>query len=504
MITVLSKGRRRGLATAVAATATAALMALPAGAAARGDTTGSAGLGDSFFAKSGNGGYDVSHYDVRLRYGPEKNVFQAGTRTTVSAQVTQPAGLDRFHLDYRGPHITDLRVIDGATLVEIPSDFSRDGQELIITTEELLGASDEFSVQVSYRGKPTEITDPDGSTEGWVRTDDGAFVVGEPRGTPAWMPANDHPTDKATFEISVRVPNGYKAVSNGVLDSVAESGPPARRTFKWVEDEPMATYLATATVGRFHVTQDPAPPYFEYYAVDKTLGDGGAVDRTADTIELFDDIVAPYPYSAIGGIVDSGGAGYALETQTRPIYPGPPSSGLVAHEMAHQWFGDHTTPEDWSDIWLNEGFATWMEWYWDEAEGGPTTAERLNDLCQLSGGSSSMNPPPASVPGPEEMFDNGVYQRGAGTLQSLRELIGDPDFFDVLAEWTGHDADDPVTTEDLIALVKAETGVPDTTIDEHFEDWAFDEGKPEGCSAIKSSSPSLPSALGVPDLSARR
>jgi aminopeptidase N len=495
MSTRNGRGRVSGLATAAAVIAAGLTAASPA--AAGGDTTGSAGVGDSFFPRSGNGGYDVEHYEVRLRYEPDANRFTRGTRTTVEAVVTQPAGLTEFHLDYRGPQITSL-LVNGA-----PADFSRDGQELIVDNPGLLGNGEEFSVEVAYRGRPPEITDPDGSSEGWVRTRDGAFVVGEPRGTPTWMPANDHPTDKASFEIRVRVPKGHRAVSNGLLDGIAESGPPPRRTFRWSEDDPMATYLATATVGRFRV-EEVNGPRFEYYAVDKGLEVDGALDRTADTVDVIEGVAGPYPYGEIGGIVDRDGPGYALETQTRPIYPGTPSSTLVAHEMAHQWFGNNTSLEDWSQIWLNEGFATWAEWHWREEEGVQTVADRLEFVCSRTAGSAVWDPPPGSVPGPAVMFDGGVYTRGGAALQALRELIGDTDFFAVLEAWGQHDPNDPVTTDDLIALVKSESAVDDATIDAHFLDWVYDEGKPQGCQSAKSRSRPLGTALGVPDLSLRR
>ncbi len=454
-------------------------LALPAQAQSFGDTEGAGGVGDSFFPKSGNGGYDVNFYDVRLRYNPQNNTFQKGTRTSVTAEVTQPSGfLSSFHLDYRGPRITKLEVNDA------PAEFERKGQELIIEPDDLLGLGEEFVVDVSYRGEPPEVTDPDGSTEGWIRTNDGASVVGEPRGTPAWMPANDHPTDKADFEISVRVPRGYKAVSNGILESVTRSESPARSTFHWSSEEEMATYLATATVGRFRTESEEGPP-FEYYAVDKKASGEGDLDRTADTVDVLDDILAPYPYSAIGGIIDRGGLGYALELQTRPIYPGAPGAGLVAHEMAHQWFGNSTSPADWSEIWLNEGFATWANWWWTESEGGDTVAERLIETCSNPASSGVWNPPPGSVPNPAVMFNSGVYTRGAAALQSLRELIGDTDFFAILLEWSGHDPNSAVTTADFISLVKAETTISDAAIDAHFEDWVFDEGKPEGCAGLK-------------------
>jgi len=473
-------GAIRALAVAFAAT-----LALPATAQAGVDTTGSRGLGDSFLPKAGNGGYDVSHYDVRLRYEPKDNRFTEGTRAIITADVTQPDGLDRFDLDYRGPRITALEVADEGT--PVASSFDRDGQELIVSTEDVIATGNEMTVTVRYRGRPHATTDPDGSHDGWIRTDDGAAVVGEPQGTPTWMPANDHPTDKATFEISVRVPKGHKAVSNGVLNSIGGSSGPGgeTRTYRWAEDDPMATYLATATVGRFDVTQEdpPGAPSSSYIAVDKSLGFDGAIDQTADVLDYFDDWIGPYPFDQIGGIVDDAPqVGFALETQTRPFYPTPPSESLIAHENAHQWFGDQISLADWSQIWLNEGFATWAQWFWAEGQGGLTVSARVDDLCETPPGNGGFwNPPPAAVPGPEQLFDDTIYVRGGMALQRLRELMGDTDFFALMQAWTAQDPEGAYDTAGFITMAKAHTAIADGQVDALFDDWVFESGKPDDC-----------------------
>src|SRR5215203_5903225 len=226
----------RSLLAAAAATAAALALAAPAGAA----TFGSPGLADPFFPLAGNGGYDVGHYRLTLDYNRAGNRLEGSA--VISAAATQT--LDRFDLDLRGFSISRLEVNDR------PASFTRDGQELQITSRGRLMAGSAFTVRVDYAGTPSVVADPDGSIEGWVPTDDGAIVVNEPQGSPAWFPVNDNPRDKATYDFAITVPAGITALANGVLaqPAVPRGG---RTTWRWHETDPMAPYLATATNGRF-------------------------------------------------------------------------------------------------------------------------------------------------------------------------------------------------------------------------------------------------------------
>ena len=236
---MLGRLRLLGAAIAMGATALALGVGLAAGAAF---TAGSPGLGDPLFPLAGNGGYDVSNYSLTLDYAQPTN--QLTGVAVITARATQ--NLSQFDLDLRGFTITQL-LVNGAA-----ASFSRDGQELVITPGAGLVQGKTFTVRVGYSGTPAVVTDPDDSIEGWVPTDDGAFVVNEPQGSPGWYPVNDNPRDKATFDFKVTVPAGLTAMANGVLVSQTTGG--GKTTWTWRESAPMAPYLATVTNGRFDLT----------------------------------------------------------------------------------------------------------------------------------------------------------------------------------------------------------------------------------------------------------
>jgi aminopeptidase N len=444
-----------------------ATLAVPSQAvAADGFVAGSPGLGDPYFPLAGNGGYEVSNYNLRLSYDPQTR--QLTGSATVTATAT--ANLSRFDLDLRGFTVSRVAV-DGRAAA-----FGRDGQELVVTPRTGLRAGQSFAVAVDYAGVPDVITDPDGSIEGWVPTDDGAFVVGEPQGSPGWYPVNDNPRDKATFDFAVTVPDGLTVMANGVLASQTSSG--GRTTFVWREHLPMAPYLATATLGRFDVTQyrlNTGLPV--YLAVDPTLSSANVLDKLPAIVYFYTSIYGPYPFDAVGAVVDDAKqVGYSLETQTKPVFDRVPDEATLAHELSHMWFGDSVTLTQWPDIWLHEGFASWSEWIWSEYVGRKSAHKIFETLYNTPAQDTDFwTPPPANPGSPEFLFDGTIYDRGGMTLQALREKVGDPTFFRVMRGWAAQNRYGNATTARFVALAERESG---TNLAHFFDVWLYQPAKP--------------------------
>ncbi|MFJ6251502.1 MULTISPECIES: M1 family metallopeptidase [unclassified Streptomyces] len=429
---------------------------------------GSAGLRDPYFPKLGNGGYDVRHYALSLAYDPATGRLD-GT-AEITARATQD--LSAFNLDLSGLTVGSARV-DGA-----PAAHNRAGNELTLRPREEIPKGAEFRATVAYAGVPEPITDADGSEEGWLRDEDGGVVaVGEPAGSTTWFPGNHHPSDKAAYDVSLTVPAGTDAFSNGVRTE-RRTEADGRVTTVWHTPEPMASYLATVMIGRYETgTATALGTVPVLTAAEPEVAAESAALRAevpgilARQVRRF----GPYPFSAAGAVVtEDGTLGYALETQTRPVFPASSfDRTTLVHELAHQWFGNSVSPATWRDLWLNEGFATYAEWlYAEEHEGVPARTAFERAFAQKANWAF----PPAVPPGAANLFDPPVYQRGAMVLHKLRETVGDGAFASILRGWPEKHRHANASTADFTAYAEEVAG---KDLGGLWDVWLYGDGRPE-------------------------
>ncbi|MFD9871239.1 M1 family metallopeptidase, partial [Streptomyces niveus] len=437
----------------------------PGGGGAAGRPPRPPGVGDPYFPHLGNGGYDVTHYGLTLDYDPATGRLDA--EAEITARATQR--LSAFNLDLAG--LTVGRVtVDGER-----ARVRRADEELTLLPRSDIGRGDTFRTVVRYSGVPRSLTDADRTREGWLRSGRRSVALGQPTGSMAWFPGNHHPSDKAAYDIRITVPRGQQAISNGELTSERTAG--GRTTFGWRCAEPMASYLATVAVGPYRTRTTPGSDggVPVHTAVDPAVAADSAplLAKIPAIMKWGEKTFGPYPFSSTGVIIGRpGDADYALETQNRPFLPGPTSTAILVHELAHQWFGDSVTPESWRDIWLNEGFAEYAAWLWaEDMEGVPARSAFL----RAYGNAENWAFAPAEPPGAADISGRPVYGRGAMVLHQLRLAVGDDAFFALVRGWARAYRHGNASTADFTAFAQKRTERDLTAL---WDDWLYGSEKP--------------------------
>ena len=435
---------------------------------------GAPGIGDPLYPDFGNGGYDVQHYTLDLSVDPAGGSLVGDV--TINANAAQT--LSRFDLDFIGFQIQSITVNNASAT------YMRSGQELMITPAAPIANGSAFTTEVKYSGVPVNQTSVALPVQtGWVAYNDGAncpcsYVLSEPDGAADWFPANDHPLDKATYTFRVTVPKPYNVAANGDLKQVIDNGTSTTTVTEIAS--PMASYLATVDISQFDLVTStgksgiPIRNYFEKSVDPVTRSFFSQQDAM---ISYFETLFGPYPFDVYGALMLGTAPGGALEAQTLSIFGtdtvstnDPANSELtIAHELAHQWFGDSVSLADWSDIWLNEGFATYAEGLWIEHTQGK---DALTDWIKGTYDYVVHNAPaiPTGKPPTNDLFNDNVYYRGALTLAALRAKIGDDKFFALLKQWYGDHKGGNVTTADFIKLANQVSGQDLTAF---FNDWLY-------------------------------
>ncbi|MEU9578608.1 M1 family metallopeptidase [Streptomyces chilikensis] len=456
--------RRRAVRGALLASAVSVCLV----AAAAPDPTPAAplGVGDHLFPELGNPGYDVLSYDLHFTY-PGSNTRPMEAVTAIEARTTHR--LERLNLDFAHGKVSSVTV-DGAKAA-----FTTAGEDLVITPRALPEAGDTTRIVVRHTSDPRP---PKGRDHGWVVTKDGLAMANQADAAHLVFPCNDHPSDKALYTIRVTAPTALTAVANGLPEKDARSAARAARTRTWTyrSRHPMATELVQVSVGRSAVVTRKGPhglplrdvvPAADRKKLEPWLA------KTPGQIGWMEGKVGPYPFETYGILVADTATGFELETQTLSLFerflftePAIPAwlvESVMVHELAHQWFGDSVTPATWSDVWLNEGHATWYEALHAEETGHRTLEERMKAAYASSDKWRAEGGPPAAPKAPRKgqkigIFRPVIYDGAALVLYALRQEIGRHAFEQVERAWVHRHRDGTATTADFVGLASEIAG----------------------------------------------
>ena len=426
-------------------------------------------LADPYFPSHGDARFHVHRYELALDYKPAPN------RLTGSARLTCLGGtapLADIVLDFADFRITKI-LVDGRAVR-----WTHRAGKLRLRPARPLAAGAAFTIEVGYSGNPRPVRSEWG-TLGWEELEDGSLVASQPIGAPSWYPCNDRPADKAAYQVSVTAPSPYTVVANGrLLTRTVRAG---ATTWVYEQPAPTASYLATVQVGHYQQLQLAAGPVPQTVFAPARLTGACVTDfaRQPRMMELFTELFGPYPFGEYTAVVTDEDLDVPVEAQGLSTFGANHVDGrrgserLVAHELAHQWFGNSVSIADWRHIWLNEGFAKYAEWLWSERSGGRSAAQHAAHAH------AGLRVLPQDLvlanPGRSLMFDDRLYQRGGLVMHALRGVLGDPAFFALLKEWATVHRHGVVSTADFTTLAQRHSSRPLHTF---FTAWLYGTALP--------------------------
>ncbi|MCG7633010.1 M1 family metallopeptidase [Gordonia McavH-238-E] len=419
---------------------------------------------DPYLPDNGNLGYRISRYDLELEYKVASNRLEG----TAILTATSYAELKRFTLD-----LASSLSVHRVSVNDKRARYSHRNHKLTITPDTPLPPGGAMTVTVRYHGSPHPIRGPWGEV-GWEELTDGALCANQPNGAASWFPCDDHPSAKAPYRISITTDSPYHALANGVLESKRVRA--AHTTWVYEQVEPMPTYLASIQIGQYKQISLTSKPIPVSGLVPARLEENFGIDfgKQTEMVSAFIEMFGPYPFPLYTVVVTDDELEIPIEAQSFSTFGANHCDGsrhaerLIAHELAHQWFGNSVTAARWRDIWLHEGFACYAEWLWSQHSGGRSADEWARHYyAKLE---SSPVRVPLADPGPRKMFDDWIYKRGALTLHALRLTLGDGDFFALLQRWTDKHRYGSVTTEDFMALAATQSSTP---LKQLWDDWLF-------------------------------
>lgn len=440
--------------------------ASPTGEAADGYSTP---VEDRVYPDVGDPGVDALHYDLTLTWTPDTQHLDGLERLTFRATTDD----DRFQLD-----LAEQLTVGAVTIGGRDTEFEHDGKDLVV--EHPVTAGDEYTVFVHYAGTPQPVDAPvhrrDFSSTGWTPTPDGgAWTMQEPYGAFTWYAVNDHPSDKALYDITVRVPPPMVGVANGVLRS--QRVVDGLSVSRWRLDEPAASYLVTVAVGEFEETTDESPSGvpISYWTPPGRPDLVERLDEAPAAMAWLEERLGPYPFDTLGIVVVPGRSG--METQTMITlgdnrYATAPE--VIVHEIAHHWYGDTVTPVDWRDMWMNEGMATFLQGVWMSEHGGPPLDTLFDQWAEADADLRAEAGPPADYH-PDYFGSSNVYYIPAVMWNELREDLGDEEFWRLAREWPAAHENANADYDEITTWWSEESG---EDLRAFFDSWLLSEESP--------------------------
>ncbi len=382
-------------------------------------------IGDSFSPELGSSSYDVQNYIIQIKLDPAlTNYLEAVVEIQA---ISLEDSLSEMSLDFIGFDIASIQV-NGEDI-----DYSRNGDKLNIQLPHIISSGESFQVRIGYSGnivlRPSRYVTFEDSVGMIFPSDESILIASEPDGARFWLPCNDHPRDKALFRIEITAPENYLAASNGRLIETEELSD-GQIKYIWEHNYPMATYLATIVVGdyeRYEQVTSGGILIRDYIFPETKELAFAAFANTSEMLSWLESLLGPYPFDTYGhATVDIGG--FSLETQSLVMMSNEMlGEDVVIHEMVHMWFGDWVSLDSWGEMWRNEGFATYLSWYWffkDDSVGfNRLMQNRINEV------QSAGNLEPLGDLTPNNLFSYETYIKGGVMVHALREEVGDEAFF---------------------------------------------------------------------------
>ncbi|GAQ64571.1 M1 family metallopeptidase [Streptomyces scabiei] len=403
---------------------------------------------DPYFPANGDARYRVHRYELAVDYRPGPNRLSGTARLNA---IAGRAALTEFQLNLADFKIGRIRV-DGRA-----PHYTHRGGRLRVRPAKPVRPGAAFTVEVHWSGNPKPVNSPWGGL-GWEELTDGALVASQPVGAPSWYPCNDRPADKASYQISVTTPSAYQVVAGGRL--LTRTAKASTTTWVYEQSAPTSSYLVGLSIGKYQTVLlgDPGPggvPQHGHIPAHLLTEFSRDFARQPAMMELFEELFGPYPFGEYAVVVTEEELDVPVEAQGLSLFGANHVDGargserLVAHELAHQWFGNSVSIADWRHIWLNEGFAKYAEWLWSERSGG-RSAQQLAAAAHQKLAALPQDLRLAD-PGRKLMFDDRLYERGGLTVHAVRCALGDEAFFRMLRGWAGVHRGGAVTTAGFTA-----------------------------------------------------